>query len=462
MLFDVLIFLPVTACLFWLVLFRMLASRTQVIRALSILMANLTLYFFADACYNAPDASPRLLMYTNILAMFTAPSIIPLTWNYLRRLEGQELVQPFAMIWLIFPTGLAATQLSLTIVAGPERIQNLMETLSPTTSLLPVPFQELDLHFYYLTCAIIARFVILFEAIVYGAQFLYILHRDKVRPSNLSAFFKGEPIRVFDLQTFAILLIALALLPKVFLRHGTLVAHPWIPVLISALVSCALFPCCHIALFNSRKYISRREMANAFHFNYNHDDKDEVVEELMTELVDEAEEEALKRLQGKIDENLHLDEWLRSNPASRITGPLASHIFSAVANSWDDDSLLGRFQHLMLKDRAFLEPGLTLVEVAERLNSNKTYVSRIVNNTYNLAFPDLINTLRIDYAEQYIMSHRDAKQMEIAAACGFTSASSFNNTFKKVTGMTPKIWMASISRHELHVPAPETDTTTEI
>ena len=86
---------------------------------------------------------------------------------------------------------------------------------------------------------------------------------------------------------------------------------------------------------------------------------------------------------------------------------------------------------------------MTLVDVAEKLHTNKTYVSRLVNNTYEMPFPDLINTLRVDYAEQYISAHRDARQNEIAQACGFSSASSFNNIFKKVTGMTPKIWLAT-------------------
>ena len=58
----------------------------------------------------------------------------------------------------------------------------------------------------------------------------------------------------------------------------------------------------------------------------------------------------------------------------------------------------------------------------------------------------MITILRVDYAEQYILSHREARQDEIAEACGFLSASSFNTTFKKVTGMTPKVWIASMDR----------------
>ncbi|MBO4635024.1 MAG: AraC family transcriptional regulator [Bacteroidales bacterium] len=36
----------------------------------------------------------------------------------------------------------------------------------------------------------------------------------------------------------------------------------------------------------------------------------------------------------------------------------------------------------------------------------------------------------------------NASQEEIAKACGFFSASSFNGTFKRITGYTPKVWAA--------------------
>jgi YesN/AraC family two-component response regulator len=58
-----------------------------------------------------------------------------------------------------------------------------------------------------------------------------------------------------------------------------------------------------------------------------------------------------------------------------------------------------------------------------------------------MSFPEFLNTLRIDYAKQYIKNHPNAKQEEIARSCGFLSASSFNNIFRKITGMTPKTWV---------------------
>ena len=96
----------------------------------------------------------------------------------------------------------------------------------------------------------------------------------------------------------------------------------------------------------------------------------------------------------------------------------------------------------------FLQPRLTLEDVAERLGTNKFYISKMVNNNFGMGFPELINILRVDFAEQYMMEHGNAKQEEIARQSGFLSASSFNTIFKKVTGVTPKVWMAAKEHSE--------------
>ena len=111
----------------------------------------------------------------------------------------------------------------------------------------------------------------------------------------------------------------------------------------------------------------------------------------------------------------------------------------------DEDSLRIKFEDLIVSEQLFLKQGIRLSDIATMLDTNRTYVSRLVNNTYNMSFSDYINTLRIDYAEQYLLHNRNAKQSDIAAACGFPNASAFNNVFKKITGVTPKIWLATNS-----------------
>lgn len=118
-------------------------------------------------------------------------------------------------------------------------------------------------------------------------------------------------------------------------------------------------------------------------------------------------------------------------------------IADAHQSQADEEDLRIRFEDLIVTEQLFLKQGIRISDIASRLETNRTYVSRLVNNTYNMSFSDYINTLRIDYAEQYLLHHRDARQSDIAEACGFPNASAFNNVFKKITGVTPKIWLAS-------------------
>ena len=111
--------------------------------------------------------------------------------------------------------------------------------------------------------------------------------------------------------------------------------------------------------------------------------------------------------------------------------------------------LEARFAKLIFEEKLYLQPGLTLEALATRLHTNRTYVSRLVNGTYGQRFPDFLGSLRVAAAEEYILAHPDARQTEIAAACGFPNAPVFNAAFKKATGRTPRIWAA------LNTPRPE-------
>ena len=117
----------------------------------------------------------------------------------------------------------------------------------------------------------------------------------------------------------------------------------------------------------------------------------------------------------------------------------------AKQNQINENSLRIKFENLIIKKNYYLKQGITLSDIAKELGTNRTYVSRMVNTSYDMSFTDYINTLRIDYAQQYLLQHKDAKQSDIASACGFPNASTFNNIFRKKTGVTPKIWVATNS-----------------
>lgn len=79
---------------------------------------------------------------------------------------------------------------------------------------------------------------------------------------------------------------------------------------------------------------------------------------------------------------------------------------------------------------------ITLEEVAEQLGISAGYFSRIFSGETQETFSNYVIRKRIEYAKELISTTND-KFYEIAEMCGFSSPVHFNNTFKKLCGVTP-------------------------
>lgn len=96
-------------------------------------------------------------------------------------------------------------------------------------------------------------------------------------------------------------------------------------------------------------------------------------------------------------------------------------------------------------DKVYLDPDVTLVSLAERIQTNRTYLSEVIHLTYGRSFSDYINHLRIEYAMQLM---REKKQLgspilvkEVAMASGYPISSSFYRAFERESGKTPSKWI---------------------
>jgi len=418
-------FTSVAACLFWVIIHMMIASRTDTFHLFIALFTACGLYIYSEACHVVLESGSSMDTIATITGMLAGPSVIPLLITYLRRLMHSPRSHPITVMWVVIPAALftAGTVLSL------------------------LNSKEADALFHTITVDIY-NVVLAIELLILLVFTIIMLRQKRLLIGTLLKFFMGQKISLARLQMSVAMIPMGVMAARIGFGYNLYALDLWVQITTATLLlfSALLFGL--NALFGSKVNISWKDYRLLIRYNYGKNNKDEVVEAMLNDLLDEAEEEALRRIQEKIGENLHIEEWHAEAEKDKPT-QLTTNIFTAVSDSWDENSLISRFQHLMMDEHLFLHPRLTLDDVAERLNSNKTYVSKLVNNTYNLSFPELINTLRIDYAEQYILSHREAKQEEIAQSCGFLSASSFNTTFKKVTGMTPKVWIASMERQKV-------------
>lgn len=89
--------------------------------------------------------------------------------------------------------------------------------------------------------------------------------------------------------------------------------------------------------------------------------------------------------------------------------------------------------------KPYINPKLTLVELASGLKQPPYILSRIINAGYDKNFFDFINGYRIDEFKRRIEDpkFRNYTLLSIAFDVGFNSKTAFNRSFKKITNETP-------------------------
>ena len=110
-----------------------------------------------------------------------------------------------------------------------------------------------------------------------------------------------------------------------------------------------------------------------------------------------------------------------------------------------EDILMKRIISKMENEKVFLRKGLTISELAKELQSNKTYISLILNRRRGVSFSIFVNSYRVDYAKRLMKENPAMLISEVADAAGFTDESSFFRNFKQITGQTPAAWRASLT-----------------
>jgi len=98
-----------------------------------------------------------------------------------------------------------------------------------------------------------------------------------------------------------------------------------------------------------------------------------------------------------------------------------------------------KLEHLMNDEKVFLESDLNLIELAQRLGTNRTYLSQAVRQFSGKSFSDYVNNARILYAQELLLRGEPTKNVEYS--CGYISSSTFYRQFQKFTGCPPSVWL---------------------
>lgn len=96
--------------------------------------------------------------------------------------------------------------------------------------------------------------------------------------------------------------------------------------------------------------------------------------------------------------------------------------------------------------KPYLNPDLSLHQLATDMNISGHFLSRVINEQFNHNFFDFVNGYRVEEFKGKIKdsAYHNYSLLGIAFECGFNSKSAFNRIFKQVTGLTPSEYKKAV------------------
>jgi AraC-like DNA-binding protein len=100
----------------------------------------------------------------------------------------------------------------------------------------------------------------------------------------------------------------------------------------------------------------------------------------------------------------------------------------------------GKIEQLMQNEKMFLNPELSLADLAKRLKTNVSVLSAAINQGFGKNFNDFVNEHRVlEFKQQAgLPENKHFTLLALAFECGFNSKATFNRAVKKATGLSPK------------------------
>ena len=107
-----------------------------------------------------------------------------------------------------------------------------------------------------------------------------------------------------------------------------------------------------------------------------------------------------------------------------------------------------RLEQLMIEEKPYLNPDLTLRDLAALLDLPPNYMSQLLNEGFDKNFSEFVNTYRLETFKVNIadQTKKHLTILGLAYESGFNSKTVFNTFFKKMMGKTPKAYCKEIQQ----------------
>lgn len=138
-------------------------------------------------------------------------------------------------------------------------------------------------------------------------------------------------------------------------------------------------------------------------------------------------------------QELVIKEVIDSLPAETAE-PLAPAAADGETEESDNERiqlLSEQLEKLFTVDKVYLEPRLRLVDLAQKLGTNRTYLSNFFNKERQTTFYEFVNGYRISHSEN-LLTTTDYTLDVVAELSGFNSLSTFRRAFSVKNNCSPQ------------------------
>ena len=105
----------------------------------------------------------------------------------------------------------------------------------------------------------------------------------------------------------------------------------------------------------------------------------------------------------------------------------------------DEESteMLNAIESKMIEEKFYLNENFSSQDVLVHFEITRNKLDELLTHIKGLSFADWLNTLRIEYAKNLLLTHNKYTIDAISSMSGYSSRSAFYAAFKKVTNITP-------------------------
>jgi AraC-like DNA-binding protein len=106
-------------------------------------------------------------------------------------------------------------------------------------------------------------------------------------------------------------------------------------------------------------------------------------------------------------------------------------------------TLMAALNQVMGEQQLYLNPNLSLAQLAKKVGNLQTTVSQVINERLDQSFNHYVNAYRIEHAKHLLINETHLNMDLVAERSGFNSNSTFFAAFKKITSQTPANYRAA-------------------